>query len=67
MNEEWVSVKDDLPQLAKGRKRVSIDVNVLLTEDVIIENCFCTVDNGRFYDSHGTRIPDKKIKGWQTR
>lgn len=67
MDNDWVSVHEDVPCLGKNRKRVSVDINVILIDDTVIENCFCTVDDGKYYDENGKHIPKNKLKGWQTR
>lgn len=64
---EWVDVEVDIPLTIAGKKRVSVDIDVLLFDGTIIQDCFCTVDDEEFYDRNGKRIPYKKVKAWRTR
>lgn len=64
MDEEFVPVKEDLPCPSPKYTRVSTDIDVLLKDGTIVEDCFCQTELGEFYDRNGRKL--RNVKGWRT-
>lgn len=67
MNNDWVSIDEDIPLLDKGYKRVSVSINILLKDGTVIEDGLACTDTEEFYSNNGKHIQKRKIKGWQSR
>ncbi len=64
--EEWCPVEEDEPQLGKGFKSTSIDIDILLHDGTVIMNGYYSHSRDKYYDNNGNVIKMKLVKGWRT-
>ncbi len=62
--DDWVSVSDDLPQLACGMKNVSVTVLAVTDKGDTVRAFYCYRD-GEWYNERGRRIKEDVI-AWQS-
>lgn len=67
MQEEWVDICDDLPQLRVGYTNVSVDVEVMLKDGTIMDAFYAYNQESWHKSQNGNKIGRYRVIAWRTK
>ena len=62
----WVQIDEDVPLVSEGFVNVADNIDILLQDGTILQDCFYGRKQDAYFDKHGHRIGRKKLKAWRT-